>query len=690
MTDPEQPQLISVAVMLVIWLAETQDAQGTERTLQRHFKNKAVFRDVSAWDFPRSVFGIGPEATQHAWAQHSGHAGYAPILTQYPSFAIPQVSASTWSSGGAATFSQPPAFSYLNWSSPSYHYKSMPSPPLRQHAPTKAYHCALAAASQPHPSPLWHSSPSTPQKARAAATGHLRATSLIQPPASAPGCPPAVTLRQLPATAPEQVPTKGPLHPNGTSSELPYVSASQPLPAQSQLVQKSASAASPHLPPALGTIDLGQHAQTHMQAQLAQQQAVQTKTQMPINLGQYAQTHMQAQLAQQQASTQMPDAAAVLQAVDASEAASVAALEADQDAGQPQLPAQPADSAPFKRFSIVKPVSSAAATREPIGAFQPPLPPGFPPALAAMPGQGDAATGAAALVGPQAGQPQQLCDRSLVPKLQAAAVTLARQTSHAGSAEPMLQTPAPVSNQLNAQPDIPCPALTSTREAPEQLSQPAMLASIQHQDDKTSSERFATEQPAAAPAQELAQLLFLKRRELSQKPLQKLPQAHQQLQGPCQEQPQGLFQAQPPEHLLTQPLGQLHLSSQAQCKVGRTQTAADAAGLSDPATPASAVAGRQGSLKAEADAELLHSNSSQSAVQLSPLNIGASPSDPNITQLPGHKGCRSAASAGSRGRGRSCRSYKNSNRGRSRSSTSCTTSRSSSGRSTSSDRSTLS
>lgn len=523
-----------------------------------------------------------------------------------------QVSASTWSMGGAATFSQPPVFSYLNQSSPSLHYASMPSPPLLQQGPTQAYHRALAAASQPYPS--WHSLPSTPQQARAAASGPPRATTLRQPPASAPGCPPAAALRQLPATAPEQVPTTGPLHPSGAASELPHVSASQALLAQSHLLQQSASAASPHLPPASGTMDLGQHARTHMQAKLAQQQAI-------------------------PATTQMPEAAAVSQAVEVSEAASAAALQADQDAGQPQLPAQPADSASSQKFSIAKPVSSAAATRETIRAFQPPLPLGLPPALVSIPEQGNATTGATALVRPQAGQqPQHLYDRPLVPKLQPRAVTLARQTSHAGSAEPQLQTPAPVSKQLNAQPDIPSPALTSTGEAPEQLPQPAMLASVQQHDDKPSSEQFAAEQPADAHAQELAQLLLLKHRELSQKPLQKLPQAYQQLQGRCQEQPQGLLQAQPPEHPLTQPHGQLQLSPQAQCQVGGKQPAAGAAGCSAPVMPAFAVAGRQGSLKAEADAELLHSNSSQSAVQLSPLNMGTSPSVQNISQVPDHKG----------------------------------------------------
>ena len=547
-----------------------------------------------------------------------------------------QVSASTWSTGSAATFSQPPAFSYLNQSNTSLHYASMPSPPLLQHGPTQAYHRALVAASQPYPSPSWHSSPSTPWHTHPAASGSLTATTPTQTPASAQGCPPAAPLGQLPATAPEQVPATDTLQSNGAAAELSFVSASEPLPA------RSASAASPHLPPASGTMDLGQHAQTHMQAKLAQQQAVQASTQMPIDLGQHARTHMQAKLAQQQAipaSTQVREAAAASQAVEVSEAASAAAMEADQDAGQPQLPAQLADSAQFKRFSIVKPVSSAAATREPIRPFQPPLPLGLPAALASVSEQDNAPTGATALVRPQAGQQlQQLHDRPLVPKLQPRAVTLARQTSLAGSAESSLQTPAPVSNQLNAQPDVPSPALTSTREAPQQLSQPTMLASVQQQDDKSSSEQFATQQPAETPAQELAQLLFLKRRELSQKPLQKLPQAHQQLSGRCQEQPQGLLQAHPPEHPLTQPHGQLHLSAQAQCKEGGKQPAADVAGYSAPLTPAFAVAGRQDSVKAEADTELLHSNSSQSAVELSPLNIDTSPSDQNITQVPDHKG----------------------------------------------------
>jgi len=44
-----------------------------------------------------TILSAGPEATQQAWAQHSGHAGYAPILTQYPSFALPQVCTDGWS-----------------------------------------------------------------------------------------------------------------------------------------------------------------------------------------------------------------------------------------------------------------------------------------------------------------------------------------------------------------------------------------------------------------------------------------------------------------------------------------------------------------------------------------------------------------------------------------------------------------
>ncbi|KAL0031343.1 hypothetical protein WJX79_004738 [Trebouxia sp. C0005] len=202
-------------------------------------------------------------------------------------------------------------------------------------------------------------------------------------------------------------------------------------------------------------------------------------------------------------------------------------MEADQHAGQPELPAQLADSGPFQRPSKVKPVSPAATTREAIRALQPPSPLSLTPALASVPDQSDTKTGATVLVEPQARQqPQQLCDRTLVPKLQPRAVTLARQTSLAGSAEPSLQTPAPVSNQLNAQPDMPSPAVTSAREAPEQL---------------------------------------------------------------------------------------------------------------------------QGSVKVEADTELLHNSSSQSAVELSPLDLGTSPSDQNITQVPDHKGHRSAVSAGSRG-----------------------------------------
>ena len=523
----------------------------------------------------------------------------------------------------------------------------MPSPAFLQHGPTQAYHRALVAASQPYPSPSWHSSPSTPWHTHPAASGSLIAATPTQTPASAQGCTPAAALKQPPATAPEKVPTTGPLQSSGaaseqphvSASELPHVSASQASPAQSHFLQQSASAASPRLPPASGTMDLGQHAQTHMQAKLAQQQAVQASTQMPKDLGQHARSHMQAKLAQQQgipSSTQVPEAAALSQAVEVSEAASAAAMEADQDAGQPQLPAQLADSAQFKRFSIVKPVSSAAATKEPIRAFQPL---GFPPAPAALPEQDNATTGAPALVQPQAGQqPQQLHVRPLVPKLQPRAVSLARQTSLAGSAEPSLQTPAPVSNQLNAQPDVPSPALTSTGEALEQTPQPTVLASVQQHDNKPSSEQIVAEHPADAPAQELAQLLFLKRRELSQKLLQKLPQAHQQLQGRCQEQPQGLLQAHPPEHPLTQPHGQLRLSAQTQCTEGGKQPAADVAAYSAPMTPAFPVAGRQDSVKAEADTELLHSNSSQSAVQLSLLNMGASPSDQNITQAPDHKG----------------------------------------------------
>ena len=271
------------------------------------------------------------------------------------------------------------------------------------------------------------------------------------------------------------------------------------------------------------------------------------------------------------------------------------------------------------------------------------MPLGLPAALASGAEEGTATTGATALVRPQAGQQvQQLHDRPLVPKLQPRAVQLARQTSLAGSAEPLLQTPAPVSNQLDAQRDIlsilfPTPTPTPIREAPEQLSQPAMLASVQQQDDKPSSQQFA-EEPADVPMQELAQLLLLKCKELSQKPLQKLPQAHQQLQGRCQEQPQGLLQANPQEQSLTQPHGQLHLSVKGQYKEGRKQPAADVYGDSALMTPAFAVAGRQDSVKAEADTELLHSSSSQSAVQLSPLNTGASPSDQNITQVPDHKG----------------------------------------------------
>ncbi len=553
--------------------------------------------------------------------------------------------------GGAATFSQPPELSYLTQSSPSHHYASMPSPAFLQHGPTQAYHRALIAASQPYPSPSWHSSPSTPWPAQPAASGSLTAATPTQTRASAQGCPPAAALGQLLATAPQQVSATDTLQSSGAASELPQVSASvlphvsaselsrvsasETLLAQSHLLQKSASAASPHLPPASGTMDLGQHAQTHMQAKLAQQQAVQASTQMPVDLGQHAQIHVQAQLAQQQASAQMPEAAAaVSQAVEVSEAASAAAMEADPEAGQPQLPAQRADSAQFKTFSIAKPVSSAAATREPIRAFQPPLPLSLTPALASGPEEGSAMTGATALVQPQAGQqPQQSLDRPLVPKLQPRAVTLARQTSLAGPAEPPLQTPAPVSNQLDAQRDmlnILFPMLTSSGEASEQLPQPAMLASVQQYNDKPSSQQFAAEEPADIPMQELAQLLLLKRRELSQKPLQKLPQADQQLQGRCQEQPQGL--------LLVQAHGQLHLSSQGQCKVAGKQTAADVAVWSAPTTPACAVAGRQDSVKAEADTELLHSNSSQSAVQLSSLNTGTSPSDQNITQAPDHKG----------------------------------------------------
>ncbi|DBA68334.1 TPA: hypothetical protein ACH3X2_013643 [Trebouxia sp. C0005] len=561
----------------------------------------------------------------------------------------------------------------------------MPSLPLLQHGPTVAYHRALAAASQPYPSPPWHSSPSTPWHTHAAASGSLATTPLTQPPAAALGQPPAAALRQLPATAPAQISTTGPLHPNTAPSELPHVSASQMLPAQSHLVQKSASAASPHLPLAPGSMDLGQHAQTHMQAKLAQQQAIRVATQMPIDLGQHARTHMQAKLAQQQAilaSTQLPEVAAVPQAVEVSEAASAAVMEADQHAGQPELPAQLADSGPFQRPSKVKPVSPAATTREAIRALQPPSPLSLTPALASVPDQSDTKTGATVLVEPQARQqPQQLCDRTLVPKLQPRAVTLARQTSLAGSAEPSLQTPAPVSNQLNAQPDMPSPAVTSAREAPEQLSQPAC---VQQQDDKPSSEQIAEKESADTPTQELAQLLVLKRRELSQQPLQKLPQAHQKLQGHFLEQPHGLLPAQPP--------GQLHLSLQGQCKVHGKPTAADAAGWSTPAKPACAVAGRQGSVKVEADTELLHNSSSQSAVELSPLDLGTSPSDQNITQVPDHKGHRSAVSAGSRGRTRSCRSYKHSSSstsGRSCSSRSYTNS-SSSSRSTSSGRSTLS
>ncbi len=553
--------------------------------------------------------------------------------------------------GGAATFSQPPELSYLTQSSPSHHYASMPSPAFLQHGPTQAYHCALIAASQPYPSPSWHSSPSTPWPAQPAASGSLTAATPTQTRASAQGCPPAAALGQLLATAPQQVSATDTLQSSGAASELPQVSASvlphvsaselprvsasETLLAQSHLLQKSASAASPHLPPASGTMDLGQHAQTHMQAKLAQQQAVQASTQMPVDLGQHARTHVQAQLAQQQASAQMPEAAAaVSQAVEVSEAASAAAMEADPEAGQPQLPAQRADSAQFKAFSIAKPVSSAAATREPIRAFQPPLPLSLTPALASGPEEGSAMTGATALVQPQAGQqPQQSLDRPLVPKLQPRAVTLARQTFLAGPAEPPLQTPAPVSNQLDAQRDILnilFPTLTSSGEASEQLPQPAMLASVQQYNDKPSSQQFAAEEPADIPMQELAQLLLLKRRELSQKPLQKLPQADQQLQGRCQEQPQGL--------LPVQAHGQLHLSSQGQCKVAGKQTAADVAVWSAPTTPAFAVAGRQDSVKAEADTELLHSNSSQSAVQLSSLNTGTSPSDQNITQAPDHKG----------------------------------------------------
>ena len=456
----------------------------------------------------------------------------------------------------------------------------MPSPAFLQHGPTQAYHRALVAASQPYPSPSWHSSPSTPWHTHPAASGSLIAATPTQAPASAQGCTPAAALSQLPATAPEKVPTTGPLKSSGAASELPHVSASE-------------------LP--------------HVSAKLAQQQAIPS-------------------------STQVPEAAALSQAVEVSEAASAPAVEADQDAGQPQLPAQLADSAQFKRFSIVKPVSSAAATKEPIRAFQPL---GFPPAPASIPEQDNATTGAPALVQPQAGQqPQQLHDRPLVPKLQPRAVSLARQTSLAGSAEPSLQNadPAPVSNQLNAQPDVPSPALTSTGEALEQIPRPSMLASVQQRDNKPSSEQTVAEHPADAPAQELAQLLFLKRRELSQKLLQKLPQAHQQLHGRCQEQPQGLLQAHPLEHPLTQLHGQLHLSVQTQCMEGGKQPAADVAGYSAPLTPAFPVAGRQDSVKAEADTELLHSNSSQSAVQLSLLNMGASPSDQNITQAPDHKG----------------------------------------------------
>ncbi|KAA6421535.1 MAG: hypothetical protein FRX49_08479 [Trebouxia sp. A1-2] len=478
----------------------------------------------------------------------------------------------------------------------------MPSLPLLQHGPTVAYHRALAAASQPYPSPPWHSSPSTPWHTHAAASGSLATTPLTQPPAAALGQPPAAALRQLPATAPAQISTTGPLHPNTAPSELPHVSASQMLPAQSHLVQKSASAASPHLPLAPGSMDLGQHAQTHMQAKLAQQQAIRVATQMPIDLGQHARTHMQAKLAQQQAilaSTQLPEVAAVPQAVEVSEAASAAVMEADQHAGQPELPAQLADSGPFQRPSKVKPVSPAATTREAIRALQPPSPLSLTPALASVPDQSDTKTGATVLVEPQARQqPQQLCDRTLVPKLQPRAVTLARQTSLAGSAEPSLQTPAPVSNQLNAQPDMPSPAVTSAREAPEQLSQPAC---VQQQDDKPSSEQIAEKESADTPTQELAQLLVLKRRELSQQPLQKLPQAHQKLQGHFLEQPHGLLPAQPP--------------------------------------------GRQGSVKVEADTELLHNSSSQSAVELSPLDLGTSPSDQNITQVPDHKGQVATASA---------------------------------------------
>ena len=555
--------------------------------------------------------------------------------------------------GGAATFSQPPGLSYLNQYSPSNHYASMPSPAFLQHGPTQAYHRALVAASQPYPSPSWHSSPSTSWHTHAAASGSLTAATPMRTPVSAPGCPPAAALGQLPATAPEQVLTIDPLHsseaaseqPHVSASELPYVSAcelphvsaSQALPAQSHLLQKSAPAASPHLPPASGTMDLGQHAQTHMQAKLAQQQAaqaspqmptdlgqhahthtqaklaqqqaVQASTQMPTDLGQHARTHMQAQLAQQQASAQVPGAAAAV-----SQAVEVSAMQADPDAGQPQLPTQRADSAQFKMFSLVKPAPSAGTTREPIRAFQPPLPLGLPAALASGAEEGTTTTGATASVRPQAGQQvQQLHDRPVVPKLQPRAVTLARQTSLAGSAEALLQTPAPVNNQLDAQRDIlsilfPTPTPTPTREAPEQLSQPAMLASVQQQDDKPSSQQFA-EEPADVPMQELAQLLLLKRKELSQKPLQKLPQAHQQLQGRCQEQPQGLLQANPQEQSLTQPHGQLHLSAKGQYKEGRKQPAADVSGDSALMTPAFAVAGRQDSVKAEADTELLHSSS---------------------------------------------------------------------------------
>jgi len=610
------------------------------------------------------------------FTMHFFEGSHADALGQLPAA---QVSLSTWSTGGAATFSQPPGLSYPNQSHPSQHYASMPSPAFLQHGPTQAYHRALIAASQPHPSSSWHSSPSTIWHTHAAASGSLTATYPTQTPASAQGCPLAAALGQLLAIVPVQVSATGPLQSSGaasqqphvsaselphvSASELPHVSASQALPAQSHLLQKSASAARPHLPPASGTMDLGEHAQTHMQAKLAQQQAVQASTQMPIDLGQHAQTHMQAkfaqkqavqastqmpidlgqharthmqaQLAQQQASAQMPEAAAaVSQAVEVSEAASAAAKKADRDAGQPQLLAQLPDSVPFQTFSIAKPVSSAAATREAIRAFQPPLPLSLPAALPSVPEEGTAMTGATALVQPQAGQQlQQLHDRPMVPKLQPRAVTLARQTSLAGPAEPSLQTPAPVSNQLDAQRDILSilfPTLTSAGEAPEQLSQPAMSASVQQYNDKPSSQQFAAEEPADVPMQELAQLLLLKRRELSQKPLQKLPQADQQLQGRCQEQPQDL--------LPTQPHGQLHLSSQAPCKVAGKQTAADVVGWSAPVTPAFAVAGGQDSVKAEADTELLHSNSSQSAVQLSPLNMGTSPSDQNITQVPDRKG----------------------------------------------------